>query len=261
MSGFESLIELARGSRSADGVGALELHDTLVEARNDPRRPNLGEMVGLLDGAIAMSRALPGFPPPAIPEVRHHLFELVKILGRAATGEFDPAPERAVEPAPEVEPAAPEEPVEERAGAYRAVEDGNAIVLGEILSQLGFVSPEEVSLAVNAQASTGKRMGEILIETGMISVGDLKTALNLQQHLARNTLVEARTGKLVDEWHLGRILLRSGVIDEATLDRALDLQLQSGLRIGEALVELSAATWDQISEAVRIQSQERRRRA
>ena len=261
MAGFDSLIALAEGARSEEGVGVLELHGLLVEARNDPQRPALGDLLGVLDGAITVARSLPACPPQALPEVRHHLVELVKVLARAADGQYAPV----VEEEPEGFEVVPEdtdaEAAEESARVYREIEQENALVLGEILVQLGLISGEEVALALNAQDTTGKRLGEVLTETGMIGLGDLKTALNLQQHLTKSTLVEAKSGRLIDEWHLGSILLRSGVIDQATLDRALDLQARSGLRIGEALVELTAVTWDQISEAVRFQSQERRRRA
>ena len=51
----------------------------------------------------------------------------------------------------------------------------------------------------------------------------------------------------------GEILLRSGKIDQGQLDRALALKAENGARMGEALVELGAITWADVSEAVHVQ--------
>jgi hypothetical protein len=64
--------------------------------------------------------------------------------------------------------------------------------------------------------------------------------------------------KLMGEVLLGEVLIERGVITRRQLERALDVQKQSGLRIGEALVKIGAATIEHIEHALRVQGHDRK---
>ena len=54
---------------------------------------------------------------------------------------------------------------------------------------------------------------------------------------------------------LGEILVRQGSIQRKELNRALSVQRASGRFLGETLVEIGAATWDQVKIGLRLQKQ------
>ena len=55
--------------------------------------------------------------------------------------------------------------------------------LGEILSHLGLVTPEQLEEALEIQQSSGKHLGQILIEQSVLTEDELATALSLQKNL------------------------------------------------------------------------------
>lgn len=54
---------------------------------------------------------------------------------------------------------------------------------------------------------------------------------------------------------LGEILVRQGSIQRKDLNRALSFQRASGRFLGETLVEIGAATWDQVKTGLRLQKE------
>ena len=64
--------------------------------------------------------------------------------------------------------------------------------------------------------------------------------------------------KLVGEVLLGEMLVERGVITRRQLERALEVQKNTGVRIGEALVKLGSTTMGQIENALRMQGKDRR---
>lgn len=80
------------------------------------------------------------------------------------------------------------------------------------------------------------RLGEQLVRMGVIDAAELRAMLSIQSEL-RATHDRAVLEALSERFRLGRLLVESGVIDEATLTRALAQSQRSGRRLGEALVE------------------------
>ena len=52
---------------------------------------------------------------------------------------------------------------------------------------------------------------------------------------------------------LGAILLRQGAVTSVQLEQALSIQRASGLRLGEALIDMESTTWEVINRAVELQ--------
>ncbi|HET7672459.1 MAG TPA: hypothetical protein VFK84_18770 [Burkholderiales bacterium] len=98
------------------------------------------------------------------------------------------------------------------------------------------------------------RLGEQLVRMGVIDATELRAMLSVQSEL-RAAHGRAVLDPLSRRFRLGRLLVDSGVIDEATLSRALAESRRSGRRLGEALVDAGA-----ISTEVLQRSLERQRR-
>jgi hypothetical protein len=110
--------------------------------------------------------------------------------------------------------------------------------LGNILLNSAAVTQAQLDRAVEEQERTGDLLGEILIRQGAITPAQRQGALSLQEKVVNR--LHGRT-------RLGRMLVEAGVIDEATLEDAIQRQRASGKRLGEALVESGAITPDVLS--------------
>lgn len=66
-------------------------------------------------------------------------------------------------------------------------------------------------------------------------------------------VTEHKDLRLTQEFLLGSILLQAGVISPESLTRALHLHTSSGLAVGQCLIQLGAATAEQIASAVAYQ--------
>jgi hypothetical protein len=110
--------------------------------------------------------------------------------------------------------------------------------LGNILLNSAAVSAAQLERALTEQERTGDLLGEILIRQGAITPEQRQGALRLQ-------------GEVVERLHgrsrLGRMLVDAGVIDEATLEKAIRRQRLSGKRLGETLVESGAISPETLS--------------
>jgi hypothetical protein len=145
------------------------------------------------------------------------------------------------------------------------------MMLGQILLQRGQILEEHIQQALKVQRATSMRIGDVFVKIGACTHAQVQDALNHQASIrrVRDNLGEPLgqkvekadvrgTGlKLVGEAMLGEILIERNVITRRQLERALEVQKQTGCRIGEALVKLGATTIDQIDQALRIQGKQR----
>jgi len=162
------------------------------------------------------------------------------------------------------------------------------ILLGRLLVDGGFISPEELERALQRQKQTNEMLGEILICMGVLDRLELDAVLALQniltspedtvkvaagvRELLGNLLVRAkkitapqlelalkeqeRTGE-----KLGSILIRFGHLNETELNYFLDFQKFQGMevppsgpfRLGEILVATRQITQGQLEEALKRQ--------
>jgi hypothetical protein len=152
----------------------------------------------------------------------------------------------------------------------------NEMVLGELLVELGHVSAEDIQDAIEEQTRTGEVLGEVLVARGALEEDMLEDAILLQLRLRAESTLESlcreaapppkhepmlrlageevrRQKERGDDTTLGAILMRQGAINQGELERALAVQRASGLRLGEALVDMQATCWETINRAIELQ--------
>jgi hypothetical protein len=146
------------------------------------------------------------------------------------------------------------------------------MLLGEILVQFGTINSAQVCEALELQNKRKIRFGEALIELGAASRSDILSAVAYQDKIRREAAGEKAASpsaplpafhpvrkdlKLVSDMLLGDLLVRMGKITQKQLEVGLRAQRATGVRIGEALVQMKATTWADVEEALRVQTERR----
>jgi hypothetical protein len=110
-------------------------------------------------------------------------------------------------------------------------------LLGSILVDGEFVTPQDLEAAVAQQKQTNSQLGETLVRMGVLDPAELTAVLSIQKDLAApETAVKIAGGvRLL----LGEMLLKARRITSAQLDYALMEQRQTGEKLGETLVRLN----------------------
>ncbi|MDY6857344.1 MAG: GspE/PulE family protein [Thermodesulfobacteriota bacterium] len=100
-------------------------------------------------------------------------------------------------------------------------------------------------------------IGEILVREGLISNSQLEDAFRIQNRIGdykpigqilvdKKAITQRQLSFLLDHYRkrlkLGDVLLRLGAISDEGLEAALDYQKETGIRLGEALIELNLLT-------------------
>ena len=167
-------------------------------------------------------------------------------------------------------------------------------LLGKILLDGAFISPDDLQEAIARQRKTSVQLGEILVGMGVLNGADLEAVLSVQRELAspedtikaaagvRELLGELliRAKRLTPDWlsealeeqhrtgeMLGNVLVRRGHLTVAELDAVLAFQNQqsaqklypSPLRLGEILVRTHAITRRKLEEALHRQKLSRKK--
>jgi hypothetical protein len=109
-------------------------------------------------------------------------------------------------------------------------------LLGRILVDGEFVTPQDLDIALKEQKKTNAQLGEILVRMGVLDPLELNSVLSIQHDLATpDEAVKLGSGvRLL----LGELLLKARRISKAQLDYALMQQRQTGEKLGETLVRL-----------------------
>ena len=118
--------------------------------------------------------------------------------------------------------------------------------LGELVAEASRVLDEQVSQSLLEQEKTGEKIGDILVRLGYLSAAERDVVLRFQRY---QDGTEAGSGKL----RLGRILVSTGEISEAQLDRALGRARVAGHRIGEELVAEGCLSAERLDRALKLQ--------
>jgi hypothetical protein len=97
-------------------------------------------------------------------------------------------------------------------------------LLGELLVQEGLVTSAQLATALRAQESSpdGTPVGQLLVEQGALSPADLEAVLR----------------RYHKKYRLGDILVETNVISETQLQLGVDHHRRTGLRLGDALLQL-----------------------
>jgi hypothetical protein len=133
--------------------------------------------------------------------------------------------------------------------------------LGELLVERKFVLPRELGAALAEQEQTGRKLGEILVARGAVTAAQLTRVLLEQAGLRLEDVESDATvaappeqpapGHAGEPWRpLGRVLVDRGSLREAELQEALQVQRESGRRLGEILVQRGYVTTQALVSAV-----------
>ena len=193
--------------------------------------------------------------------------------------------------------AAPVDEFQRQLEDLKGIPQITEMVLGDLLVELGHVSPEDLRECLDQQSHSGQLLGQILVEGDYVSAEVVEETARLQRQLRSGNHVDsaeetaapapspasalpaalssdakpnleldlaggsagrapgpAATRALLEDTLLGQILLTKGQIRREDLNDALEVQRATGMRIGEALVDIGAADWDTIGDAVELQN-------
>jgi hypothetical protein len=121
----------------------------------------------------------------------------------------------------------------------------NVQMIGEVLVANGLITAGQLQRALNIQqVETDRLLGEILVDMGCLTPEELVSAATTQLadrvagHQGRSTLV-------------GQVLVDAKLISQAQLDGALAYQSLHGGKLGEILVKLRLASQPQIETILR----------
>ena len=108
-------------------------------------------------------------------------------------------------------------------------------------------------------------LGDLLVEDGLISEVDLEAASRVQREresaatlgdvlVEQRVMTEKQLHAALDRYHkkyrLGDLLVETGVITDSQLEIGLDHHRKTGLRLGEALLQLNFATEERLKTAL-----------
>ena len=281
---IQVLAERLHGSDPTNSHEQREIFERIRELRSafdgplDPESHRCLEAAGMLVAYLARMGALAG------DDVRSIAVRLLRCAAEAEdTASSGPASASMLLPAseapqgikmhllpapPPIPEPVPTEGVELPLSATDLVGD---MMLGQILLHRGQILDEHIHQAIKVQRTTSMRIGDIFVKIGACSRAQVAEALSHQAQLRRvrdnicETVEKMKTPdirgtglKLVGEAMLGEILVERSVITRRQLERALEFQKLSGVRIGEALVKMGATTIEQIEQALRVQGRDRR---
>lgn len=125
--------------------------------------------------------------------------------------------------------------------------DQKVIRLGELLSQVGMVQPDELTEAIQTSADTGLPIGRVLIMSGFLTDQELQAAVQAQ------SLIKDR----IIELDLALAALAKVSQEGVTLEQALrtlgwvNKRAASTAKLGEFLVMAELVTEEQLREALR----------
>lgn len=119
--------------------------------------------------------------------------------------------------------------------------------LGQILLDGGFLSRQDLEVALVEQKKTNELLGQVLVRMGVIDPLDITAALSVQSYLHIGRLEDAVRIAAGVRRKLGELLFHSGRITERQLEQALAEQQRSGEKLGKVLMRLGLLTEEQLN--------------
>lgn len=142
---------------------------------------------------------------------------------------------------------------------------GNTNRIGDNLVRLGYISQQQLDIAVEKQAETGGLIGELLVENGFLSQQELTDYITTSQFSKlgeRLIQVKAITPQQLkyairyqeqNGGRLGDILISLGFIEKGFLSEFLSSNRKTKLPLGEMLVLENEITKEQLDKAILLQ--------
>lgn len=127
----------------------------------------------------------------------------------------------------------------------------NRRLIGQILTDGGFLSPRDLELALEEQRHTNELLGQVLVRMRILDPADLKAALSVQEYVDKAEDA-ARIAAGV-RGLLGELLVQAGHIKAGQLEEALAEQKVSGEKLGEVLVRKGLLTDRQLNVVLEFQ--------
>ncbi|MBD3670242.1 MAG: hypothetical protein HUJ29_05655 [Gammaproteobacteria bacterium] len=118
--------------------------------------------------------------------------------------------------------------------------------LGGMLIAAKRLTQTELDMALCEQECSGEKLGQILMRRGYLSMSELDAILSFQNKLGSEL-------EGVSPLQLGKLLIACNDITEAQLHEALEIQKQSGQRIGDILVQAGYAKPSSIKKGLGLQ--------
>lgn len=253
----QRLTEADTWDQSALKQVATELRE-LEELVSQLKKPDLD---GLLDGSILLVELVPKLDPIEAEDCQRMVVRLVQIALRRL---------RALRNARKKDLA-------KRKGGGKSAAGGSGgrpgMAIGDVLIQLGFISPDDLERALAVSKSRGRMVGEVLVEMGKCEREDVARAVFLQKSLqpagpapkdaagGNGTAESGGKGDGLNDMLLGEALLRRGWINPEELLEALRIHKETGMKIGAALIQLGYANREQVQQALAWQTEMRAKRA
>ena len=209
--------------RAYQQAAALAPHDPEIQARlQSPARP--APMAAPAEAAPTQSTPVPPAPPVETPAAQAAVVEGVAEPGEAKPTEAKPA-----------------EPKQKRGAKLPRKSES----LGQVLQQMGLVTAEQLTQALEIQSRTGERLGQILLDMKVITEVQLAQAMGRQWGYRYVSLGETRIDpdavKLVPHslalrlrmmpinWERGRLAL--AMIDPLNVIAVDDVRLMTGQEV------------------------------
>ena len=124
--------------------------------------------------------------------------------------------------------------------------------IGQILVDAGLLSRQVLATALQEQGRTKELLGQILVRMGVVKAPDMKASLLAQKYLSNiEDAVKMAAG---DRQMLGSLLVESGRMSDADLDRAIAEQQRTGAKLGEVLVRLGFVSQPQLDALLNFQA-------
>jgi hypothetical protein len=266
-SGLSGLAERISQANAKDQE-SQEVLDDLIQGYRAQIAARHQRLIGCMDAASSLVHSLSSLDDETAREVQEVAARVLEVVNQASardqsldleTREQQKSPSTRVERRASMVRQSASGPSPQRRTSDAGLQTLNDMALCELLVQLGIVSQAQVDKAMVDSTKTGRAVEDSLYAIGAVGPEDVFRAMKLQKALSTGTKTEGAPevgrARQLHAILLGEILVASGNITRSQLEEALEHQRSAGVRLGEALVDLKFASWEDVAEAVRTQEE------
>ncbi|MDD3363622.1 MAG: glycosyltransferase family 2 protein [Bacteroidales bacterium] len=212
---------------------------------------------------FGLPRYSPGNVVPEIPIDQVSEMERIPLPLEEKGGEATPSFLQAI---PRVSmPSRPEEINTVEAPVSTPKTNNGFIRMGDNLLRLGYISEQQLEIALIKQKENGKLIGEVLVENGFISAQELTEFITTSQYsklgerlieakaITKQQLKAAISFQTEKGGRLGDVLVSLGFIDEKFLTKFISSVPKVKLPLGKILIEANEITKEQLDKAIMMQ--------